>query len=195
MRIKGIIFDMDGTIVDVPYNWPEIRAELDTQGESILSHIQGLSEPLRSRKWAVLERFEDKATQQADMRAGTPELLAFLRRLHIKTALVSNNSQKNVAFLLAKFKLEFDRVMSRESGLWKPSGRPFLKVIQEWGISAEECCVVGDSIFDILAAQAAEIEHIFIVHEDKERFKDYAVDVLADIPQIHGRLQALLQPS
>jgi HAD superfamily hydrolase (TIGR01549 family) len=192
VKIKGIIFDMDGTIVDVPYDWPEIRAELDTRGKSILAHIQSLPEPLKSLKWAVLEGFEEKATQQADLKAGMPELMQYLQRHRIKTALVSNNSSKNVSFLLDKFQLEFDRVMSRESGLWKPSAQPFLKVLQEWGIAAAECCVVGDSVFDIQAAQAAEIDQIFIVHEDEERFQDYAVAVLKSIPQVHESLKALL---
>ena len=82
--------------------------------------------------------------------------------------------------------------MSRESGLWKPSAAPFLKVLQDWGISAEECCVVGDSVFDILAAQAADINRVFIIHTDKNRFKDYSVEVLANIFQLQDHLDTLL---
>ncbi len=192
MKIKGIIFDMDGTIVDVPYDWAQIRSELDTQGKPILSYIQNLPEPQKSQKWAVLEGFEEKATLQAELKAGIPKLLKAMQQRRIKTALVSNNSQKNVSFLLEKFSLEFDRVMSRESGLCKPSAEPFLKVLKEWGIAAEECCVVGDSVFDILAAQAADINHVFIIHMDKDRFKDYSVEVLATIPQLQEHLDILL---
>ncbi|NOR15151.1 MAG: HAD-IA family hydrolase [Candidatus Aminicenantes bacterium] len=192
MKIKGIIFDMDGTIVNVPYDWAQIRSELDTQGKPILSYIQSLPEPQKSQKWAVLEGFEEKATLQAELKAGIRKLLEAMQRHRIKTALVSNNSQKNVSFLLEKFSLEFDRVISRESGLYKPSAEPFLKVLQEWGIAAEECCVVGDSVFDILAAQAADINRVYIIHMDKDRFKDYSVEVLATIPQLQEHLDTLL---
>ena len=86
---------MDGTIVDVPYDWSKIRSELETQGKPILVYLQNLSEPEKSRKWAILEKFEEKATKAAVLKEGIPEFLAFLGQHGIKTALVSNNSQKN----------------------------------------------------------------------------------------------------
>ncbi len=192
MRIAGVIFDMDGTIVDAPYDWPQIRSELDTQGQPILSYIQSLPEPQKSQKWAILEEFEENATQSAVVKAGISELLRSLRQRRIKTALVTNNSKKNVDFLLGKYQLKFDLILSRESGLWKPSAAPFIKVLQEWRISSGKCCVVGDSIFDILAAQAADIDQVYIIHTDKNRFIDYSVEVLADIPQLQAHLDTLL---
>lgn len=192
MTVKGIIFDMDGTIVDVSYNWDLIRSELDTQGKPILSYLQDLPEPQRSEKWAILEGYEEEATLRADLKTGVAELLEFLRKHQIKTALVSNNSQKNVTFLLSKYQLRFDRVMSRETGLWKPSAEPFLQVLGEWGIAAEECCAVGDSVFDILAAQAAEIDRVYIVNTDFDRFQDYSVKVFASIFQLQKQFENLL---
>ena len=104
MRIAGIIFDMDGTIVDAPYDWSQIRSELDTQGQPILSYIQSLPEPQKSQKWAILEEFEKNATQLAVIKAGISELLGALRQSQVKTALVTNNSEKNVSFLLSKYR-------------------------------------------------------------------------------------------
>ena len=48
MKLQGLIFDMDGTIVDAPYDWPRIRAHLDTKGQPILKYLAGLSEPEKS---------------------------------------------------------------------------------------------------------------------------------------------------
>ena len=45
MKLLGLIFDMDGTIVDAPYDWPHIRAHLDTRGLPILKYLAGLTEP------------------------------------------------------------------------------------------------------------------------------------------------------
>jgi beta-phosphoglucomutase-like phosphatase (HAD superfamily) len=36
MKLKGVIFDMDGTVVDVTYDWNQIREELNSQGKPIL---------------------------------------------------------------------------------------------------------------------------------------------------------------
>ena len=40
--MKGVIFDLDGTIVDVAYDWAQIKADLKTKGKPILSYIQTL---------------------------------------------------------------------------------------------------------------------------------------------------------
>jgi phosphoglycolate phosphatase-like HAD superfamily hydrolase len=52
--LKGIIFDLDGTIVDAPYDWALIRAKLGVEGESILAFLERLKEPDKSRKWGGL---------------------------------------------------------------------------------------------------------------------------------------------
>lgn len=50
MKIKAVIFDLDGTIVDVPYDWPRIKSQLGIEGVSILSYLSRLQEPEKSQK-------------------------------------------------------------------------------------------------------------------------------------------------
>lgn len=192
MRLRGAIFDMDGTVVDVRYDWGKIKEELETQGKPILMYLENLEEPERSKKWKVLERFEYDSTQKAKLKPGMREFLDVLSKKGIKKALVTNNSQKNVSFLLKKFNLEFDCVISRERGLWKPSGAPFLAVLKELGLRKEECCVVGDSHFDVRAAQEAGIPYIFILNEDKERFNTSEADVFSSVEALQTRVDELL---
>ena len=45
MKLKGVIFDMDGTVVDVPYDWIQIKTDLETQGEPILVYLNSMEEP------------------------------------------------------------------------------------------------------------------------------------------------------
>lgn len=193
MKLRGVIFDMDGTVVDVSYDWDEIRAELATQGRPILAFLSSLEEPERSEKWRVLERYEDEATMKARLKPGMAEFLNFLGEKRIKKALVTNNSKKNVDFLLKKFNLEFDCVVSRESGLWKPSGAPFLAVLDRLALKREECCVVGDSHFDLKAANEAGISCVFILSEDKERFASTKAEVLSTAGELQERIKALLK--
>ncbi len=192
MRLRGAIFDMDGTVVDVQYDWGKIKEELGTQGKPILMHLEKLEEPERSKKWKVLERFEYEATQKAKLKPGMREFLDVLSKKGIKKALVTNNSQKNVSFLLKKFSLDFDCVISREKGLWKPSGAPFLEVLKELRLNREECCVVGDSHFDVRAALEAGIPFIFILNEDKERFDTLGAEVFSSVGALQSRIEELL---
>ncbi len=193
MKLKGVIFDMDGTVVDVTYDWPKIRAELNTQGKPILMYLKSLEEPEKSEKWKVLEKYEKEATEKARLKPGIRGFLGLLNRKGIKKALVTNNSNRNISFLLEKFKLEFDCVISRESGLWKPSGAPFRAVLEKLGLKKEECCVVGDSHFDIKAAQEAGIPNVFILNDDKEKFASMPAEVFSSVEAIIERIELLLE--
>jgi HAD superfamily hydrolase (TIGR01549 family) len=193
MKLKGVIFDMDGTVVDVTYDWNEIREELNSQGKPILFYLKSLEEPEKSEKWKILEEYEREATEKARLKPGIRGFLDLLSKKGIKKALVTNNSQKSASFLLEKFNLEFDCVISRESGLWKPSGAPFQAVLEMLGLEKEECCVVGDSHFDIKASQEAGISNVFILNEDKERFSSMPAEVFSSVEELTKRIERLLE--
>ena len=193
MKLKCVIFDMDGTVVDVSYDWKQIKEELMTRGQPILAYLNNLKEPERSEKWKVLEKYENEATQNARLKKGMREFLNFLSVHEVKKALVTNNSQKNVSLLLKKFDLVFDLIISRESGLWKPSGAPFLAVLKKLELRREECCVVGDSHFDVKAANEADIPHIFILNEDKERFASLNAEIFSSVCALKKRIEDLLK--
>lgn len=192
-QLRAVLFDMDGTIVDVSYDWAEIKRELQTNGRPILHHISSLEEPDRTRKWRRLEEFEEKATAQAELMDGVPELLGFLSRRNIKTALVTNNSRTNTDRLLRRFDLEFDLVLTRERGLWKPSADPFLEVMRLFELSASECCALGDSRFDLLAAEAAGISCVFLVTAAPEEFRSSGAVLCRTISEVHSHLIEKLQ--
>jgi len=191
-KLKGAIFDMDGTLVDAPYDWKNIKEELNTQGKPILTHIQSLVEPEKTQKWKQLENFEKDATKKAVLKKGIPEFLAFLKERCVKVALVTNNSSENVQYLLHKFHLRFDLVLSRESGLWKPSGAPFYAVLKKLKLNKEECCVIGDTFFDIEAADDAGIVRIYILNIDREKFSSTPAKVFTDVKALQLHIQTLL---
>ena len=192
MGLRGIIFDLDGTVVENDYDWPGIRESLGTGTTSILGYLDSLEEPERSAKWAILESHEAAQTEASVLRRGVRELLALLRGRGIATALVTNNSRKNTEFLLGKFGLDFDCVITRESGLWKPSGAPFLEVLRTLGLEPEACVVVGDTRFDVLAALDAGIGAIFLLSDEPERFSGLPVEVFPDVDVLRERLESLL---
>jgi len=192
MRIEGVIFDLDGTVVENDYDWPRIREELGTGAASILGYLDSLEEPERSAKWTILETHEAEQTDASVLREGVRELLGLLRARGIATALVTNNSRKNTEFLLEKFRLSFDCVITRESGLWKPSGAPFLEVLGTLGLEPEACGVVGDSHFDVLAALDAGIGAIFLLSDEPERFAGLPVEVFPDMDFLRDFLECAL---
>lgn len=192
MSLKGVIFDMDGTVVDVPYDWTRIKSELGTRGRPILSYIASLPEPEKSRKKRILEKHEERATAQAVLKDGMKSFIDFLHSNRMKTALVTNNSRKNVSFLINKYDLHFDSIISREQGLWKPEGTPFLAVMKKWGLEKNECCVIGDSMFDVLAAENAGIESVYLLGMDLKDISPDRAAVCRSVEELKKRISILM---
>lgn len=187
---------MDGTLIDAPYDWQKIRLDLDTRGKPILAYISELQEPERSLKWKILEKYEREATLNAILNKGILELLDFLEDLGILRALVTNNSQKNVSYLLDKFNLVFDYVLTRERGFWKPSGAPLREVLKTFNLAQDECCLVGDSEFDIRAGVDAEITNIFILNpKKKEFFESNRAEMFVSFEDIQKKIKSLASDS
>ena len=158
----------------------------------ILSHIQSLQEPERSKKWAILEKFEQEATSQATLKDGMTDFLSFLKKKGIKTALVTNNSRKNLDFLLNKFQLSFDFLLSREAGLWKPSGTPFVFALQNLGIEKSECCVIGDSHFDVKAAEDAGIKKVFMLTQEMDKQFAGRVEMVRTVKELENKISQII---
>ncbi len=164
--IEAVIFDMDGTLVDSRYDWRAIRAELGVEAPSLIDALNGLDSPQREAKWRRLAEIERQATAVATVKEGAAELLAFLRQRRLKTALVTNNSAENAAALLRRFGLAFDLVLTRDDGLWKPSGAPVAEAARRLGVAPKRCLKVGDSHFDVAAAREAGCGRLVILHDE-----------------------------
>jgi HAD superfamily hydrolase (TIGR01509 family) len=190
--IKGVVFDMDGTLVDSTYDWPAIRRELGVSGASIIDELNGLGEPERGRRWAELEAIEASASRAAELHEGAAELLELLTAHGLATALVTNNSDANTSQLLERFGLTFDVVVTRDSGFWKPSGKPIAEAVRRLGLAPEHCLGVGDSHYDVQAVREAGLAAICMLHDGHGRHGPEAELSFADIPAFIRYLKIVL---
>jgi HAD superfamily hydrolase (TIGR01509 family) len=192
--IRAVVFDMDGTLIDSTYDWPQIRRRLGVTGSSIIDDLNGLAEPDRSRKWAELEEIESAATAEARLHQGVIDLLELLAAKNLVTALVTNNSDANTQKLLDRFGLGFDAVLTRDSGFWKPSGAPISEAVSRLGVEPGDCLGVGDSRYDVLSAREARLAAVCLLHDGAGREgEDIDLD-FHDIPAFVRYLSVVLPP-
>jgi HAD superfamily hydrolase (TIGR01509 family) len=180
--IEAVVFDMDGTLIDSKYDWPAIRNRLGVTGSSIIDSLNTLPEDERKVRWGELETTEAAATRDARLHDGVDDLLRLLADRRLQTALVTNNTDENTGQLLRRFGLSFDVVLTRDSGLWKPSGAPLVEATRLLGVTPDRCLAVGDSHYDIIAAREAGLAKVCVLHDGTGRY-DGATDVtFPDIP-------------
>ena len=70
---------------------------------------------------------------------------------------------------------------------------PKLSKYARLGLRKDECCVVGDSLFDIKAAEEAGISHVFILNEDKERFTLTDAEVCGSVKELQRKIEQLME--
>lgn len=189
--IDAVLFDMDGTLIRSEYDWPAIRERLGITQDSIIDELNGLAEPERSRKWKVLESMERVATENAGLIEGAEALLVDAKTIGLKTALVTNNNQANTDFLLRRFDLRFDLVLTRDSGLWKPSGEILQVAAQKLDTPIDRCLAVGDSRYDLAAARDAGCGLACMVFDAAGKFAEAADLRFADLPALARALRIL----
>lgn len=160
--LRGVIFDLDGTLIDSQYDWNLIRREIGVGDLPILSHINNLKGALKEQAMRVLESFEKVATKRARLNRGMKRLLELIEEKGIKKAIVTNNSRKTVEYLVRKWHLSFDHIVTRDDGVWKPSGEPLERAVAMLCLRKEEVIYVGNSEHDRMAAKDAGIRFISV---------------------------------
>ena len=192
--IRGVIFDLDGTLFDGPYDWPAIKRELGlTPADgTILEHFASLSPAERQRKERRLRDIEVRATREGRLKPGAAELLDFLRGKGLKLALVTNNHRGCADEILERYRLRFDLVQTRESGLFKPSGAALLRAAEGLDLRPGEIAAVGDNELDNRAAHESGMGLAIIVNPDTARFAGRCDHALADLAALRDLFARIL---
>ena len=174
--LPAVLFDLDGTLVDSNYHhvqaWGEalhasgifiprwkIHRRIGMSGTSFLQEL--LRELGASNRRIDLQRLErqhdakfQRALAQIDALPGADKLLAHLARERVRMAIATTGNKQQTSRLLRKLDLPRRLVVVTGDDVEKakPSPDIFMTAARNLGVSAGNCIVVGDSVWDLLAA-------------------------------------------
>ncbi|MBA2117236.1 HAD family hydrolase [Bremerella alba] len=157
-HLKGIIFDMDGTLVDSGLDFAAMRAAMGLRpGIPILEQLAELSQDDRAAKEEILHRHELEGAKRASMIDGADRLLQALAQEGRPMAIVTRNSTETTRYTLNFLNIGhyFDIIICREDGPHKPDPWAILEICRRWKLTVDEVVMVGDYELDILSAHNA----------------------------------------
>lgn len=203
--IKGLIFDLDGTIIDNDDGYMELmlrRVGRDLGHDLTLDHAKELWYAIGADSrdsvirrwgvdpdafWTVFNRYEDIGEK-----LGSTYLhddAAVLRSVDVPKGIVTHTSYDHTDRLLKKVGMRqyFDPIIAcTEDTGYKPSPLPLIYCLLDMGLKPEEAAYVGDTLSDIMAAKNAGMTSIYINRYKRpmRAIPDYEIASLADLKNI-----------
>lgn len=216
--MPALIFDLDGTLIDTVYahvfSWQRALAEAGMAIDGWRIHRRiGMSGGLFTRAIAR-ELGRELSAAEADTLQhrhgelfheflpertplpGAVELLCFLRKAGVAHGIATSGRRPEIdASLEALGVGDETMVVDRGDVLRaKPAPDLFLNCQQRLGVPVDECFVVGDAVWDLLAARRARMLSIGLLsggYGDDELTRAGAFRVYRDAAELHESLDEL----
>jgi HAD superfamily hydrolase (TIGR01509 family) len=183
MNLRGLIFDIDGTLVDTNaahveawyrafrrfgYDVPlqRIIPEIGKGGDKLVPSVLGQQAEERDgealRKAQKGEFLAIAKREHFRVFPGVPELFRALRDRHIRTALATSSDDKHLDATLASAGIDLRKlvdvvVTKSDAPSSKPAPDLIVAALEELDLPPSQCAMVGDTVYDGQACQAAGI--------------------------------------
>nr|WP_221197176.1 HAD family hydrolase [Simiduia aestuariiviva] len=189
--MRGIIFDLDGTLVDSRLDFAAMRRELGLQnGEGLLEHLASLTDPAaRQQAEAVIERHELAGAHAATWIEGAEHALHQLRSAQVPMAIVTRNMRSATDHMVKKLGIPIEHIITREDCQQvKPHPEGLLAVASYWQIAPRALAYLGDFKFDLEAARHAGMHAWLWRNDSNSEFEHLADAVFHRFEEITERL-------
>jgi len=216
--VRALIFDLDGTLVDTVYAhvfaWQQALAEAGMPIDAWRVHRRiGMSGGLFTRAVAreigrALEPAQAKALQQRHGEIfhqllpeprplpGAVALLQRLRSLGVPFGIATSGRRPEINRSLDRLKIPGDVVVVERGDVLRAKPEPdlFLACQERMGVDVRDCFVVGDAVWDLLAARRAGMLSVGVLtggYGEEELIRAGAFRVYRDARELDESLDEL----
>lgn len=217
MPLRGMIFDIDGTLVDTNPSHIEawrrafarfgfqipparIRVEVGKGGDLLVPSILGeelekeCGDALRKAQKEEFLRIAERVPFRVFPQVA--ELFGALRERGIRTALATSSDKKHLQATITSAGLDLTRladalVTRDDAEASKPAPDLVFAAVEKLDVSPTQCAMVGDTIYDGQAAQAAGVAFIAVLSgctTEAELLEAGACGVWRDTGHIYAEL-------
>lgn len=183
--IRGVIFDMDGTLVEPAIDFAGMRRAVGVPEGDILHVIETWSPERQREANAILERFEAEAALHMELRPGCLALLEGLGARDVRAAIITRNTHATVDKMTRLTDPHrFFPILDRTFHPPKPAPDSVHHVLAHWGMTPEEVVFVGDSSHDLETAERAGVPGYLVLHEGNHHLRERAAGVLTSLEEL-----------
>lgn len=196
---RGVIFDLDGTLVDSRLDFNLLCQRLGwPAGSPILERLATLTDRDQyQRALAIIEQFELEGAAAAQWMPGAADLLALLKQQQIPTAILTRNMRSATRHCLERLGIVVDIVLTREDAPAKPDPAGLLQIAQAWQLPPAELIFIGDFHFDLATARAAGMPGCLYLNAQNEHYQaqaDFVLPHFADLTRYYLQRLHLVRP-
>jgi HAD superfamily hydrolase (TIGR01509 family) len=217
-QTHGLIFDLDGTLVDTVYAhvyaWQRALAEADLPIDGWRIHrrigmsgglltravARELGRPLSPEEAEALQRrhgelFRELAPERRPL-PGAADLLRALRDAGVPHGIATSGRRPEIDRSLEALGVPPETVVIERGDVLraKPAPDLFLACQERLGLARELCYVVGDAVWDLLAARRAGMLSVGVLsggYGEDELIRAGAFRVYRDAAELHLSLDEL----
>ena len=215
---RGVIFDLDGTLVDTVYAhvfaWQRAFAEVDLPIDGWRIHrrigmsgglfaraaAREIGRPLSTEETDAIQRRHGELYREILPRRralpGAVELLGELRAEGIPHGIATSGRRPEIDASLDALGVTAETVVVARGDVERAKPEPdlFLACAERLGVSPADCYVVGDAVWDLLAARRAGMLSVGLLsggYGEDELSRAGAFRVYRDAAELHGSLDEI----
>jgi HAD superfamily hydrolase (TIGR01549 family) len=204
--IKGIIFDIDGTLVTLKVDAARLRATMikeleilgfDTSALNLSSSTQSIIEHavrqiefgqlkmsvklLKARLYSILDKLEFEWNSECLPIDGADKVLKALNDSSLRLGIVTNSGRNSANFLLHKYDFAkyFEFILTRNDvNEMKPKPDGILMALELLNLPKDRVIYIGDSAIDVRAAKAAGVKIASVIsgHYSEDKLRTEGSD-------------------